>query len=338
MSQILHLFYRPVRFGAGTLLLFSLVTAGCNEQQVERMVSLRFDPTVSPVLQETVKRDIRSMANFDFEIGPSDPFRQVFGTEGSRSVIRYIDERINYVIGPEVSINEYVRTDSGGSGSSAAPRFHRQIAPASYGHAERPRILAQNIGIDLWLNQEAFGAGNMMFSLGGSAIPITSPRIGLFRIFPDYLTDFFIENISAIIHEARHSDCTGGLTDDLIQAVQAGEQSIPSQCGHLHSICPSSVQDYGGLAACDAFAWGAYSVQALWLDHVVNHCRNCRRRDQILANGILLDTLLRIPNYQRMVRGDFGPPNMSSAGTPLDRIRGALQDFRTRRQREVRPQ
>lgn len=335
MGNPWHFIGRPFQMGVWLVAGLCLMAADCNTDEVDRMVSLRFDPSVSPGLRDTIKRDIRSMANFNFNISSHDPFRQVFGPDGSKSVVRYLDERINYVIGPDPSISQFVSSTRSNDGRIGAIPVRSRAAPANYAEEEGEAALkAQNIGLELWLLQEAAGPASMSFTLDGSTIPISSPRIGLFRIYQGYLQDFFIENISILIHEARHSDCSGGLDQALIEAIRDGDMNTPSRCGHRHSVCPAG-HVYADLPACDAFAWGAYSVQALWLSHVANHCQNCRSRDQILARAMLADAISRVPNFEQMIQGRQGPPDMTSAGTPLDRIRGALQDFRSRRERQV---
>ncbi len=320
-----------------SILLLAFALSACDENNVDEMVSLKFDPEVSPALRNTIKRDILSMSNFRFDITASNPFQLVFGTDGSKSVVRYLDERVNYVIGPETSISQLIEANESSTFNVAGLPIQLSSFPAHvnddlYG---RPTVKAENIGLNLWLMQEAARPTQLRFRLDHTLIPISSPRIGLFRIYPEYLKDFFIENIAILIHEARHSDCTGGLTPEMIESLREGDISKSTTCGHGHSICKSG--DYRGLPACDDSPWGAYSVQAVWLDAVANHCQNCRKEDQRAARVLLLDAISRVTNYREMFRGSLGPPDMSSAGTPLSRIRTSLLDLRGRRSQELAP-
>jgi hypothetical protein len=275
------------------------------------------------------------MANFNFRLGgANDPFRMVFGEDGSKSVIRYLDERVNYIIGPGTSVGELIRNAQGSTLPDSSAPFALSDFPAHVNHAEnQTAVKAENIGLNLWLMQEAARPLLLSFHLDGASIPITSPRIGLFRLYPHYLTDFFIENIAILIHEARHSDCTGGLDARALEALKSGDLSQPGACGHRHSICKTG--DYIGLPACDDHPWGAYAIQAVWLNAVANQCRNCRRSDEIMARALLLDASSRISRYSALIRGQMGPPDMSSEGSTGDRIRDSLRALRARRIRAL---
>jgi hypothetical protein len=121
-----------------------------------------------------------------------------------------------------------------------------------------------------------------------------------------------------LVHEARHSDCTGGLTSrdvDFIKTLTSYQETEAEfkklECGHLHSIC-REFNDYYGLAACDDRPWGAYAVGAVYLESVMNAYSG---RDRELLRATRADLLTRFPTdtYLEDMKRDIDP-DMSSSG------------------------
>ena len=202
---------------------------------------------------------------------------------------------------------------------------------------------ASNIGALAWF-QTLFVNRPLTFVIAGQTIQPTSSRVGLMMIGPGYdrvqqradgtIFRFPLEyRQSILIHEARHSDCTGGITqsaidearmtgdfNDFLQATQA------TDCAHLHAICPSW-HSLHGLAGCDDRPWGAYAVQSTYAFALMQKAKV--QNDVVLKNVMefsAADAATRllyvidatdakhVPHISRLWTGQFGPADMSSSG------------------------
>ena len=130
------------------------------------------------------------------------------------------------------------------------------------------KLGGQNIGTEYWfisiINRTPFS-----LFVNGQTLPVVSSRLGLMKLGEAYATSLRNSHGQSVnlpiayrqgilVHEARHSDCTGGVTEadlDIARTAQSMEEfttTFPKmECGHFHTICPSDMEDVGGLAACD---------------------------------------------------------------------------------------
>jgi hypothetical protein len=142
---------------------------------------------------------------------------------------------------------------------------------------------AENLSIEYWI----LGLINnvtVTFNFQDQTIPVTSPRTGIVLLDDGYSDKMPFDNEgdneqvdmpsyyrqSILLHEARHSDCTGGLSQAQLGKISREQSASDFSahedagfCGHLHVVCPSGT--YQGLYACDAEIYGAYGVQDLFL-------------------------------------------------------------------------
>lgn len=148
------------------------------------------------------------------------------------------------------------------------------------------KIGAANIGTQFWLSGLIDGVPVTVYD-GDEAIPVNSSRVGLMLIGPGYRTtesdadgnsiDVPIEARQAIlIHEARHSDCTGGITQSDVEILRNSSSSREANmrftnraCGHLHTFCRVGSK-FEGILACDDRPWGAYAIQYIYLRATTN--------------------------------------------------------------------
>jgi hypothetical protein len=143
-----------------------------------------------------------------------------------------------------------------------------------------PQTGALNISTLFWL-EAAVANTQVKLTVNDQVIPITSTRTGVMVLGEGYkattsdtqgnsypLPPEYRQAI--LVHEGRHSDCTGGLPQRELEIMRAAtsatdfHQQIPlPHCGHTHVICPSGT--YKGIPACDVERFGAYTVGAVYL-------------------------------------------------------------------------
>jgi hypothetical protein len=173
-------------------------------------------------------------------------------------------------------------------------------------------VCAVNVSIEYWI----LGLLNnalVTFDFNNQTVPLTSARTGIVVLGDGYsdtiafkdsqgntsqvsLPAFYRQSI--LLHEARHSDCTGGLSEQQLnrisQETSAAEFSANDDagaCGHLHITCPSG--DYQGLSACDDETYGAYGIQAVFLTAAKLQLE-ADQEDDSLALVMEMDTYSRL--------------------------------------------
>lgn len=141
------------------------------------------------------------------------------------------------------------------------------------------RVAGVNISTVYWLLALVNGAEVTFVDQDRHFIPVESSRTGVIGLGPAYVEaernrkgeSFQIPvsiRHSILLHEARHSDCTGGIDEDQLEKLRSAksaaevEESIMA-CGHRHTKCKSG--EFEGLPACDGEYFGAYSVSAIFL-------------------------------------------------------------------------
>ncbi len=188
---------------------------------------------------------------------------------------------------------------------------------------------AANIGTGLWF-AGAVDKVDVVIINKGKEIPVTSPRVGFMALGEGYVAS--VKNKSGqtivlpaeyrqsiLMHEARHSDCPGGVSQADLDVVRKATSAqifndtyARRTCGHLHVRCPTG-HPFAGLAACDDVAWGAYSVGALYGAAVVGSLSG---NDKAILESVLLDFWGRNVGITKedILAGKQGEPDMSSSG------------------------
>ncbi len=121
-----------------------------------------------------------------------------------------------------------------------------------------------------------------------------------------------VEQVRILIHEARHSDCTGGVLASDLERFENRQPMKRHECGHSHALCPSGPLE--GEFACDEHPWGAYVVDAIYSGAVSLTCTNCSETDKTVAEAMSLDSISRLTyDFSDLMNGRFGAPDMSSS-------------------------
>jgi hypothetical protein len=178
--------------------------------------------------------------------------------------------------------------------------------------------MALNIGTALWFEALAQSPKKLGFRIGDSVVPLETSRVGIIQMGQGYTLKknghyAFPElaRISTIVHEARHSDCTGGMSRADLERVIAGDMPVSHACGHLHEVCPEG-HEYAGYYACDNEAWGAYSVEGVYAAAIAKACKNCTDEEKKVGLMMASDALSRVIPLDDMMSGKLGDPDMSS--------------------------
>jgi hypothetical protein len=265
-----------------------------------------FDPALDATDQNSLNQDLDLLNGLEIRAAPGSFYQMIFGSTDATGLRSYLTTRVGFFI-PEVDDLSVRVVDR----EAAVPtRWTDAAAPESGGSSDDPQIVASNVGTAIWFASLASGE-TLHFRVGDRALPVSSPRVGIIMLGKSYSSFEPIERIGVLIHEARHSDCTGGLSEADLTRIHDDELPSNHACGHIHVDCPPG-HDYAGYPACDDHPWGAYSVEAVFLATLAKMCVNCSERDLQMAYAMSADALSRILVLDDMLAGKLGPPDMSS--------------------------
>lgn len=271
-------------------------------EQADPQLAISFDASLTQKERDYLKEDLKFAQSLQFKPNVSKYADVAFGSGAGNGILAYLDERIGHIIGPDTSIDS---------------RFSYTAATSS--ENAKAVTIATNIGMAVWLETIA-QRRNISFFTNNSSLAVNDPRIGIIKLGKAYsvfddVTGRPLNTVartSVLIHEARHSDCTGGLSNQDVLNLSLGELPENRSCGHLHTVCASG--DYKGLAACDGREWGAYALGWLFAQQIADNCDNCNEAMRQTALAVAIDSLSRVPaNLAREMRGGtLGVPDLSS--------------------------
>jgi hypothetical protein len=264
--------------------------------QQKSKLSFTLDPDFTQTEHDALLNDVNRIQSLEIHEVPGSYFEKIFGSTENAGVIQYLSERIHYVLPHQIKLSSRLTQDS-------SPIF----------------TYATNIGTMLWFDALNKAPNPYAIRVGNLSVPVTSSRVGIIQLGLGYIlkssgsvASSQIQRISTLIHEARHSDCTGGINASDLELLWADEDPEKSNCGHLHVRCPEG-HAYDGAYACDGEAWGAHSISAIYLAGIVKHCQNCTAEEKSLAATIYADSLGRVIPRDDMLAGKLGDPDMSSS-------------------------
>jgi hypothetical protein len=280
---------------------------------------------------QLVASDIAALQTIDPKGGASvdadgnGAFTAVFGGTDGAAVSKFFSDRVHHLVDPSQAQllpdhfdNERWLTAPARHSNSdgAAPRSN----PQGY------KVGALNIGTLFWLEGLVNQVPVSLVQADGSTVPIRSSREGVVILGDGYTS---IEKDSKgrafsipagmrqaiLLHEARHSDCTGGITDNMLSTLRGlrdsdeFEKTYPTMtCGHLHRVCQSG--DLAGMAACDSEAWGAYTVGSIYVLAALRSATQAR--DIAIYKALFADQIGRVNvDPADLLAGKYGKPDMS---------------------------
>jgi hypothetical protein len=297
------------------------------------------DPATTPPAQ-LLQSDLQSLPNIStvgpqqYDILTKGEFSGVFGGTSTADIVTYLNDRVHYYLTKDDDAGVYpakFKIDGWEKDGSDTSDKHRIRSASLFEHSGNVVVGAINIGTQLWLDGLVNNV-DVKLILGDQEIPVDSSRVGIVMLgegYTDKIRDeeghwmdqpaFIRQGI--LLHEARHSDCTGGVSDDDLEvarhatsAQEFAQETKMTTCGHLHSFCPKDMKPYGNLPACDNEAWGAYSVEATFLSAMSVGDLSEVDKNIALASAIDRASRVEVGMHGLIHLKSAGAPDMSTSG------------------------
>jgi hypothetical protein len=318
--------------------LMASALSGCSGDSDNNNNSSDSSPATSPA--QLLQNDLQSLPNIStigfqhYDVLTDGTFSQIFGGTTANNLVQYLNDRVHYFLtkGDDVSIypatfaNDGWEQDANNTGD--VHTFGQTFLADSGGGVVLGAI---NIGTELWLNG-LINNVSVTMQLNDQVVPVDSSRVGIVVLGAGYTDKMSDQNGNSIdvpafvrqgilLHEARHSDCTGGVTEQDLDVARGAtsaqdfaQKTKMSSCGHLHSFCPAEIKPYAGLPACDDEPWGAYSVEATFLSAM--SLSDLSEVDKNIALMEMFDRESRVLVGKGGIiyRQADGTPDMSTAG------------------------
>ena len=293
------------------LYVLSLALASCKDVEGLHVDPfIKMDPSVSEEQQSLLQQDAYNVLHYQLNLPSNSFYQQSFGGAKITALLPYLNDRIQYILASDDTdyLNDRIRT-------IWLPRLQDTADENSVSIQ-----MASNVGTALWFESVRQNT-KIAMKIGVNAVPITSPRVGIIALGPGYTTTAAKNHFSsmdrsaALVHEARHSDCTGGLSTEDKLALKSGRDIINSTCGHSHVLCPPG-HPLAGIFACDGHPWGAYAIEWVYANSVAQGCVNCDAVTKSVALMVATDAASRVTNFQSLLAGKAGKPDMTSEGAP----------------------
>ena len=270
----------------------------------------KLDPDLALDERKALERGARRLVELRYEnqeAGAATLYDRMFpGENRNLGVLQYLDERVNYIFSQNTEVEDFLKLN------------RRDFDANDAGAA----LMATNIGTAIFLQSELYGPDfGLVIKMEGRKVPVHGTRIGLIQLGPGFSKPErnAVEQFSTLVHEGRHSDCTGGLHRSDITRLRLGLLPAKSVCGNFHIVCPQG-HPMAGLPACEAHPYGAYFVQSVFDISLAGNCANCSEEEKQLALVSGYDGLNRVAPrvLTGILAGAFGPPDMSSQGVIED--------------------
>jgi len=259
---------------------------------------VHLDPDLSSGEAQKVTSDLSMIQSRALDAKGVKYFSTIFGGSDASGVEHYLEERVHWIVSPRKDLDRTVVSLTNALGVDST---------------SSPQVVATNIGAAIWFGALVSGDSSAGIQIGPDLVEIHSTRAGVIQLGSAYSSDGAdpLLRVSTLIHEARHSDCTGGVSKQDLALLKSGKDPLHKDCGHLHATCPAG-HPYAGYPACDDHAWGAYAVEADYMAAVAKTCLNCSALDQRMATLVFADAASRVLDLDGMLSGKYGAPDMTS--------------------------
>jgi hypothetical protein len=297
----------------GKIIGLAIVLTGCNlgptdpfpnlTRQEGLTPGIHLDPELSDAESQRLNQDRDLIRSLEIDGSKVKYFSNIFGGTDAASVVRYLEERVHWVVSSKKDLDQTIVSISERSESASD---------------SKPQVVASNVGAAIWFAALLTGESAAGIKIGSSLVEIRSTRAGVIQLGEAYSSDLAspLLRVSTLVHEARHSDCTGGVSKPDLQLLKSGREPSRKECGHLHSDCPAG-HAYAGYPACDDHPWGAYAVEADYMAAVARSCPNCSAEDQKMALVVFADAASRVLDLDGLLEGKYGSPDMTSSDAVL---------------------
>ena len=244
------------------------------------------DSELTSLEEANVRNSIAKIESMDIDGKQIPGFIRVFKGSNSAAVVRYLEQRINYILSENTpSFLRIVRDDQESS----------RLSFDSY---------AFNLSSSLWYDKliAQREGSNARLKINNRLRSINSSRVGAINLGNLFNSSDVATQAITLIHEARHSDCPGGAWASDLERIK---NSIPTQnvqCGQLHT---------DGI---DTFPWGPYTIDYIYSLTISRTCSNCSESERQMAQGNANAVALRAgPDVLGTMDGIYGPPNMGNS-------------------------
>ncbi len=293
------------------LLQASLVACGKDDTKISTEVGL-----VDQDLADIQEFNSQGAARVDSE--KKQIFTKLFGGRSGADLLNFFQSRVKYWITDETEDVRFPnRFRYVGWLQDPDPRMLASLSS----NESKASMMAANLSTEWWLHSLLEGVP-VRVSIRGETVQVNSMRDGIIYVAPDYKETFEIDGEQfdwpaayrqgVLIHEARHSDCTGGIRPSDIALLkrytsylQVSEEFPRKECGHLHSLCPRG-HDLAALPACDVAPWGSYEVEHYFIQAAYYNSKNFQ--EQQILKAVAADT------WDRILKPSTGDPDMGSSG------------------------
>ncbi len=255
-------------------------------------------------------------------------FTSIFGGTDAASVNKFYIDRVRHFI--DLDRSKFKASNDLPNDKWRTPPANPTETPIP--HDPSVKVGASNIGISLWLQGVINDAQVVVYDQDNLRIPVRSSRSGIIALGAGYLASVTSKRTgksiplpaeyrqAILLHEGRHSDCTGGLTQTQINTIRDVsdaddfEKKFPVMaCGHLHTICKSG--DYAGLAACDNEGFGAYTVGAVYALAAYNSSQDPIAKEILKSTFIDYFSRMESIDWNDLLSGKLHLiPDMTSSG------------------------
>lgn len=288
-------------------LLLALISCGSSDdddssddiQQAENggrtspAANITYDAEMSPQERRALDESTSSMNSFVIDGSNIRWFTEIFGGTTSANVVNYVDQRVNYAVSASTDLTSRLIFDSASMDLSSL------------------QIFALNPSLRLWL--VALAAPGTTLDINNNQVDINSTRIGVMQFGDIFVTSDTATQAITLVHEARHSDCSGGLSSgDVEEFRNSGDLPSDKKCAYLHQVCPPG-HPLAGLVACDTHPWGAYVIDAIYSLAIAENCISCTVTQKQAAEINFFEVINRPLFLEELLNGEFGPPDMSSS-------------------------
>lgn len=254
-----------------------------------------FDTEMTPEESSSLNTSTEAMKTFAIDGSNIRWFSEIFGGTNSTSVFNYMDARVNYALSATTDIGDRLVTSS-----PAVMSMHNM------------EIFASNPSFLLWYTSKVTEPQDLNILVNNAPVDIASTRVGVMQIGDAFISSDTALQAITLVHEARHSDCTGGAFASDVERFRDGQIPLNSNCGHLHTVCPPG-HPLSGIIACDAHPWGAYVIDAIYSLAISENCTSCTESQKQAAEINFFDVVNRPLQLEGLLNGEFGPPDMSSS-------------------------
>lgn len=267
-----------------TIKLALLIALPLSVHANEKFGGIYLDSSIPAEHVQLLKSDFTYLYNNKSELVDSEfqSMAELSKVDGAH-MYNWIFNRAKFIVGEDYSFTGRNLVKKKGHVFPATP-VPPSVANRMQSYAGT--IIMSNAGAELYLT------GKLEKTLKGlwlerKEVLATSPRIGILQIGEGLFAERFLINkdkeseankikrIGTIFHEARHSD---GNSEHI---------------GFIHSDCPTG-HLLSGLAACENYANGSYSLEAVALKNLLLNCNTCSIEDSTKLTASIADALGRV--------------------------------------------